>query len=117
MDLRLAIFDLDGTLYDTNVPNALAYAEALSPFGVQVTEEYFARHCNGRHYREFLPVLLGDKATPEAIAQVHREKKRIYTGLVSRARENRALLSLIAAPILYPLLLSIGSIGGEAWKE
>lgn len=28
-----------------------------------------------------------------------------------------AVLSLIAAPILYPLLLSIGSIGGEAWKE
>jgi len=26
-------------------------------------------------------------------------------------------LSLIAAPILYPLLLSIASIGGEAWKE
>ena len=26
-------------------------------------------------------------------------------------------LSLIAAPILYPIFLSIGSIGGEAWKE
>lgn len=26
-------------------------------------------------------------------------------------------LSLIAAPILYPLILSIGSIGGDAWKE
>lgn len=28
-----------------------------------------------------------------------------------------AALSLIAAPVLYPLLLRIGSIGGEAWKE
>ena len=26
-------------------------------------------------------------------------------------------LSLIAAPILYPILQSIGTIGGEAWKE
>ena len=28
-----------------------------------------------------------------------------------------AVLSLIVAPVLYPLFLSIGSIGGEAWKE
>ena len=26
-------------------------------------------------------------------------------------------LSMLAAPILYPILLSIGTIGGEAWKE
>ena len=26
-------------------------------------------------------------------------------------------LSLLSAPILYPIFLSIGSIGGEAWKE
>ena len=26
-------------------------------------------------------------------------------------------LSLISAPILYPIFMSIGSIGGEAWKE
>lgn len=26
-------------------------------------------------------------------------------------------LSLIAAPVLYPIVLSIGSLGGEAWKE
>ena len=28
-----------------------------------------------------------------------------------------AALSLIAAPILYPIGMSIGSIGGESWKE
>lgn len=28
-----------------------------------------------------------------------------------------ALMSLIAAPILYPILLSIGTIGGESWKD
>jgi len=28
-----------------------------------------------------------------------------------------ALLSTIAAPVLYPVLLSIGTIGGEIWKE
>lgn len=28
-----------------------------------------------------------------------------------------AALSLIAAPVLYPIVLSIGSLGGESWKE
>ena len=28
-----------------------------------------------------------------------------------------ALLSIIAVPVLYPVLLSIGTIGGETWKE
>ena len=28
-----------------------------------------------------------------------------------------AILTLIPAPVLYPIFLSIGSIGGEAWKE
>ena len=26
-------------------------------------------------------------------------------------------MSMLAAPLLYPILLSIGNIGGEAWKE
>ena len=29
----------------------------------------------------------------------------------------RAALSLVALPVLYPLCLSIGKIGGESWKE
>lgn len=28
-----------------------------------------------------------------------------------------AALSLLAAPVLYPIFLSIGTVGGEAWKE
>ena len=28
-----------------------------------------------------------------------------------------AVMSLLTAPVLYPILLSIGSIGGEPWKE
>ena len=36
---------------------------------------------------------------------------RVYGFLITAA------LSLIAAPVLYPLGLSIGKIGGETWKE
>lgn len=44
-----------------------------------------------------------------------------FLGLTTWDRGNLFLLtaafSLIAAPILYPLLLSIGTIGGESWKD
>lgn len=44
-----------------------------------------------------------------------------FTGLTPWGRFGGFLitagLSLLAAPILYPILLSIASIGGETWKE
>lgn len=45
----------------------------------------------------------------------------LFLGLTTAGRFGAfcitAALSLIAAPILYPILQSIGTIGGEAWKE
>ena len=51
MKKRLAIFDFDGTLYDTVPANAAAYAAALARCGVTLDTAYFAEHCNGRYYR------------------------------------------------------------------
>jgi len=45
----------------------------------------------------------------------------LFLGLTTPSRITgfciTAALSLVAAPILYPITLSIGSIGGETWKE
>ena len=71
----LALFDLDGTLFDTNEVNFCAYRDALSRHGVILDREFFVRECNGRHYTEFLPKLLQD---PVAIEAVHKEKKTDY---------------------------------------
>ena len=56
---------MDGTLFDTVPANQAAYAVALAPYGVSLSVEDFALHCNGRYYRDFLGVLLGgdDKGT------------------------------------------------------
>ena len=34
--MKLAIFDMDGTLYNTNDVNYFAYKEALNTFGVDL---------------------------------------------------------------------------------
>ena len=86
MKKKLAIFDMDGTLFDTVPANQAAYAVALAPYGVSLSVEDFALHCNGRYYRDFLGELLGgDEAKIDA---VHDAKLAAYPALFHRIREN-----------------------------
>lgn len=68
----LALFDLDGTLFDTGDVNYYAYKDALEPYEIKLDKEYFVKHCNGRHYTEFLPELMGDS---DHIESVHEAKR------------------------------------------
>lgn len=88
----LALFDLDGTLYDTSKVNWLSYQEALKPYGFSLDENYFAKNCNGRHYSEFLPEIMGNS---EYIDDVHIAKKNFYKTNLLAARENFHLFNII----------------------
>ena len=90
----LAIFDLDGTLFDTGEVNYYAYKEALEPFGVDLDKNYFTTVCNGRHYSEFLPDVM-DAAATEDMEAVHNAKKTAYKENLDKARENVHLFKLI----------------------
>ena len=88
----LALFDLDGTLFDTTQVNYSAYQEALQPYGVKLDQAYFTEQYNGRHYTEFLPGLAGVGVDPEA---VHAAKKAVYGKHLGKARANRQLFQMI----------------------
>ena len=80
-------------VFDTVPANQAAYAVALAPYGVSLSVEDFALHCNGRYYRDFLGELLGgDEAKIDA---VHDAKLAAYPALFHRIRENTALFSLL----------------------
>ena len=96
MKQRLAIFDFDGTLFDTVPANYAAYRQALEPYGVSLSENCFASACNGRYYRDFLPPLLPD-ASREQIDAIHRAKIECYPSFYDRIVENTALFDLLAA--------------------
>ncbi len=106
----LAIFDLDGTLFDTGDVNYHSYAQALSPYDIELTREDYLGIYNGMHYTDFLPKLFdcdgiykksslsGDeRALMDRIEEVHESKKRLYTENLFRARENVHLFELIGA--------------------
>lgn len=92
MKKYLALFDLDGTLFDTGEVNYISYQKTLKLYGINLDKEYFIRHCNGRHYTEFIPEIMG---TDKHIEEVHRIKKNSYKSYLGFARENEHLFNII----------------------
>lgn len=90
----LAIFDLDGTLFDTKNVNYCSYRDALLSFGIELDAEYFYQNCNGRHYTEFLPEIMGET---EHMEEIHRLKKNAYANNLDKARANKHLFHMICS--------------------
>ena len=93
MKNKLAIFDLDGTLFDTVPANYAAYESVLKKYGFSLEETYFAKHCNGRYYKDFLPEIIG--SDPVLLEQIHKEKIAVYPDFFPKIRENRGLFDLL----------------------
>lgn len=93
----LALFDLDGTLFDTNDVNYYAYKDALASFKIHLDKQYFITKCNGRHYTEFLPLIMKKEGTSENIESVHKIKKDTYVKNLDKAKANKHLFQIIEA--------------------
>lgn len=90
---NLAIFDLDGTLFDTKDTNYCAYKEALRKFGFDIEYNYYCTHCNGKYYVDFLPDIVGNNKT--ILEKIHNEKKSLYNKYLYKAKLNEHLLNII----------------------
>ncbi len=93
MKNKLAIFDLDGTLFDTRRVNYLSYNKALQEYGAGIEYEYFSQKCNGRHYSEFLPQILGGELS---VDEIHHKKKIYYSEFLYECRENIHLFQILS---------------------
>jgi HAD hydrolase, family IA, variant 3 len=93
---KLAIFDLDGTLFDTKDVNYNAYQNAIKMLGIDAEIDYnnFCNLYNGKNYREFLPKIIPD-ITEEQMKNIHNFKKNIYTQYLDKARKNELLFLMI----------------------
>lgn len=92
MKNKLAIFDMDGTLFNTEQVNYRAYKQALNEHNYDVDYAHFCKNCNGRHYKEFLPPLMhGDISLME---KVHDAKKAYYSNNLQYATVNQHLFNI-----------------------
>ena len=90
---KLAIFDLDGTLFNTDEVNYHAYADAFGKYGVTLDHDYYVNECNGRHYKTFAPIILGGNL--EHMEDIHELKKTKYSEYLKYAKINSLLFDVI----------------------
>lgn len=90
---KLAIFDMDGTLFNTNDINYYAYKEALEKYNVSIDYDYYCNFCNGRHYTVFLPGLVQNDENK--IKDIHELKKKYYSKYLNKVKINTHLFNII----------------------
>ncbi|MCR4728596.1 MAG: HAD family hydrolase [Lachnospiraceae bacterium] len=91
---KLALFDLDGTLFNTDEVNYMAYKTALAEFSVDVERDHFLKVFRGRRYKEFIPEIMGNS---EHLEEIHEKKKAVYSSFLSKSRPNTHLFNMIDA--------------------
>lgn len=94
MKNKLAIFDLDGTLFSTEKVNYLSYKEALEGVGYSLDYEFYTNECNGKYYMYYLPLLIPDP-TLELMEEIHNRKKELYRSNLGSAIINEHLFNMI----------------------
>lgn len=98
MKTKLAIFDLDGTLFDTREVNYLAYKKAFYLVEKQfdVTYEEFNANCFGKNYKDFITDFFG-LSLIEA-EEIHEYKKKAYESFLSvGVKKNDSLFDILHA--------------------
>jgi beta-phosphoglucomutase len=93
MKNKLAIFDLDGTLFDTTECNYRSYKQALSENKFALERDYYAEKCHSRNYKTFLPSIIGSSIAHRE--KIHGRKTELYPSFLGMATENTHLFNII----------------------
>lgn len=104
-EIKLFIFDLDGTLIDTAYLNYYSYFHACIEYHMDFDRGYFYEKCFGNHYKTFLPKIIkmcgqvtvrNEEELNELVEKVHTEKERIYFNHLEWIREHPILSEIIS---------------------
>lgn len=107
---KLAIFDLDGTLFHTTRVNYLAYCRALEGIATPPDYDFFRRECFGHDFSYF-GALLAPDASEAQRKEIHQRKKECYADYLDEAKKNQPLFDLLhqLRPAYYTALVTVGS--------
>lgn len=92
--IQAMLFDLDGTLVNSDPLHYQAWRGTLAHYGLEIDEAFYATRISGRLNAQIVPDLLPDLST-EGIERFIEQKESLYRGLATR---------LIALPGLSHLL-------------
>jgi beta-phosphoglucomutase len=93
--LDAVFIDFDGTLVSSEHANACAYADALSALGFKLSFSEILDAVHGRHWSQFLPIILGSQYSDSLGKKIAEYKKIIYPNYFSEVRLNYGLIRLL----------------------
>ncbi|CAN5899585.1 HAD-IA family hydrolase [soil metagenome] len=74
--LKALLFDLDGTLSNTDAVHFPTWLEVLRPYGIEVTREYYDEHLAGRVNADAVDEVLPDLSKEERRKLIEAEEER-----------------------------------------
>ncbi|SMX28258.1 Phosphorylated carbohydrates phosphatase [Pelagimonas phthalicica] len=100
------LFDLDGTMLDTDAIHMAVFADMMAPRGLDVTHEFYMRHVHGRLNTDIFAEFLPDEPDPQGLsdakeAEFRNRLPRPYPAmpgvvdLVARAQRNNWGLAVV----------------------
>jgi HAD superfamily hydrolase (TIGR01509 family) len=91
---RVLLFDLDGTIAETDSLHLPTWVDALQPYGVEVDEEFYGDRISGRNTDEIVRELLPD-LTDEQGRSIGEAKEASFRERVSELEPMPGLLDFI----------------------
>lgn len=88
------LFDIDGTLVDTDKVHIVAFNEILSRFGVHVDDETYRHRISGRMNNDVLADLLPGLSVPDHI-KIGQEKEALFRSMVGDMEPIAGLIDLL----------------------
>ena len=123
--LKALLFDLDGTLAETNSVHFSTWVETLKPYGIEVTWDFYRDKISGRTTPEVSEDLLPDLA-PEEAREVGESKEASFRertgelvplqgllGLVEEARRRDLNIALVTNAPKENVLAMLDALGLE----
>lgn len=88
------LFDLDGTLIDSDPVHRASWVEILAPYGIEVDETFYRERFSGRHNPELIAELLPD-LDAEARAAMSDRKEAMFRALAHTVPPVRGVLRFV----------------------
>jgi HAD superfamily hydrolase (TIGR01509 family) len=92
--LRALVFDMDGTLTDSDPIHRLAFEKALAPYGQSMPEEEYRNTISGRTNAEIGRVLFPDASEAQHL-EFAREKEQLFRDLAQMLLPLSGLIELL----------------------
>jgi beta-phosphoglucomutase len=80
-DIRAVLWDMDGTLIDSEEFHWISWRDALAAEGITITHEQFLSSF-GQRNDSIIPQWLGTAATPQRIEKIGNAKEELYRQLI-----------------------------------